>query len=95
MMSKNTKSWFIFLCILLMCVFITAISTSFYRPGPKYILGAYNGFAAVFRYGNDLPEQIFDTRISSFPENVAEKLRKGIIAATDSDLQRLIEDYCS
>ena len=94
-MTNNIKSWFAFLCTLLMCVFITGLSVTYQRPKPQYILGTYNGFAAVFRYGEEQPEQILDTRIASLPQNIAEKLREGIKAAAESDLQRLIEDYCS
>ena len=94
-MTKNIKSWFVFLCTLLMSIFITGLSVTYHRQKPMYILGTYNGFAAVFRYGEEQPEQILDTRISALPQSIAEELRRGIKAATEENLQRLVEDYCS
>ncbi|MBQ6023592.1 MAG: hypothetical protein IJL25_11750 [Clostridia bacterium] len=50
---------------------------------------------AAFRQGSCTPIQITDTAVASLPEEEAQMLRKGIPAATEEDLQRLIEDYCS
>lgn len=94
-MTNNYKRWFLFLCILLLCILAAALVSQRQQPTAKFILGEYDGRVAAFRSGCETPIQITDTAVASLPEEEAQMLRKGIPAATEEDLQRLIEDYCS
>ena len=94
-MTNNNKRWFLFLCTLLLCVLTAALISQREQTASRYILGEYDGRVAAFRIGSGTPIQITDTAVASLPEEEAQMLRKGIPAATEEDLQRLIEDYCS
>ncbi len=61
-------------------------------PG-KYIIRDYQGRVAVFRYGEDEPEEVFEVFTSSLPESECERISKGITVKSDEELQSLIEDY--
>lgn len=61
-------------------------------PG-KYIIRDYQGRVAVFRYGEDEPEEVFEVFTSSLPESECERLSRGITVKSDEELQSLIEDY--
>ena len=99
-MPKTVKLWFLFLCILLICVVIvgfyyTTEKTESPEPTPAYVLSVYQGRVAVFAAGSDTPEEILNTRITSLPSDEAERLYNGIPAADAAALQQLIEAYCS
>ena len=90
------KKWFLFLCVLLLCVFFTGtVYQKRAQSAPVYILSVYEGNVAVFVRGEKEPETVLETRIASLPETEAERLKKGIEAENAEALQRLIEDYCS
>ncbi|MGN0545023.1 MAG: BofC C-terminal domain-containing protein [Acutalibacteraceae bacterium] len=59
----------------------------------KYIIRDYQGRVAVFRYGEDEPEEVFEVFTSSLPESECERISKGITVKSDEELQSLIEDY--
>lgn len=59
----------------------------------KYTLRDYGGRIAVFKYGDDEPDEVFDIFTSSLPEGEIERLQKGITVEGEKALQRLIEDY--
>lgn len=62
---------------------------------PYRIVGVWDGKVAVFLPLADTPETVYDTRVSTLPEEERQKLSAGI-AAPDSDmLKRLLEDYLS
>ena len=94
-MTNIYKRWFLFLCILLLCILAAALVSQRHQPKAQFVLGEYDGRVAAFRTGCSTPIQITDTAVASLPAQEAEMLRKGIPAATEEDLQRLIEDYCS
>ncbi len=58
-----------------------------------YVLGEYNGYIAVFC--GDEPSEVFECKLSSLPEEEAQKLREGIHAKNEEELQLLIEAYTS
>lgn len=60
---------------------------------PLYIVGAYKGHVAVFRYGEIQPFQILESTISSLPATDQAMLERGIEVADDTELIRLLEDY--
>lgn len=59
----------------------------------KYIMRDYNGRIAVFIYGEDKPQEVFDVFTSSLPRGEAERIYKGITVEGDEALQKLIEDF--
>ena len=59
----------------------------------KYIMRDYNGRIAVFVYGEDEPQEVFDVFTSSLPRGEAERVYKGITVEGDEALQKLIEDF--
>lgn len=61
----------------------------------RYILKEYNGKIASFYYNDENPIDIFDVSVNSFGEYDKQSLYKGIIAHSEEELNRLIEDYTS
>lgn len=59
----------------------------------KYIMRDYNGRIAVFVYGEDEPQEVFDVFTSSLPRDEAERVYKGITVEGEEALQKLIEDF--
>ena len=51
------------------------------------------GRIAVFVYGEDEPQEVFDVFTSSLPRGEAERVYKGITVEGDEALQKLIEDF--
>ena len=71
-------------------------SASSYATGYKtYIVKEYNGMVAVFEKGNAEPVKVTDRCVSALPEADRFKLVRGIEAASDTKLKRLLEDLCS
>ena len=60
-----------------------------------YILKEYNGKIASFYYDDENPIDVFDVSVNSFGEYDKQALYKGIIADSEEELNRLIEDYTS
>ncbi len=60
-----------------------------------YILKAYNGRLAVFRGVSAVPSMETDVRIADLPPADIELLKSGIAVQSLSELNRLLEDYCS
>ena len=60
-----------------------------------YILKEYNGNIASFRCNDENPIDIFDVSVNSFGEYDKQALYKGIVAYSEEELNRLIEDYTS
>ncbi|MBQ5315820.1 MAG: hypothetical protein J6J52_07365 [Oscillospiraceae bacterium] len=61
----------------------------------RYILKEYNGKIASFYYNSEEPIDIFDVSVNSFGEYDKQELYKGIVAYSEEELNRLIEDYTS
>ncbi len=59
----------------------------------RYIVKNFNGYVAVYEYGNDLPVQILDCKINSLPPDAAEALVTGIEVSSEDELQKIIEAY--
>ena len=60
-----------------------------------YILRSYNGLLAVFKGDSDVPYIETDVRIADLPYADMELLNTGIAVESYSELNRLLEDYCS
>lgn len=60
-----------------------------------YILKEYNGRVAVFRGTSNTPYMETDVRIADLPQVDMDMLKTGIAVQTTSELNRLLEDYCS
>lgn len=60
---------------------------------PAYIIGIYNGYVAVYKYGSDEPFKITDVPVNSLTQGDILLLTKGIEAADDRELQKKLEDY--
>lgn len=61
----------------------------------RYILKEYNGKIASFYYNSEEPIDVFDVSVNSFGEYDKQELYKGIVAYSEEELNRLIEDYTS
>ena len=96
-MLKTIEKWYIFLCVILLCVFCAAVSppAPAEAPVPTYVLSVYRGHIALFFANKNQPIEVYDVKITSLPEADAERLVYGIPAADENELQRLLEDYCS
>ena len=71
----------------------TKVALTAYGESLRYIMRDYNGRIAVFVYGEDEPQEIFDVFTSSLPRGEAERVYKGITVEGDEALQKLIEDF--
>ncbi|MDR3178834.1 MAG: hypothetical protein LBT82_02095 [Oscillospiraceae bacterium] len=60
-----------------------------------YIIKDYNGKVAVFEKGKQNPFRITNCQISQLPVCDQDVLKTGIEAKTESELVRVLEDYCS
>ncbi len=68
----------------------TAVTATPYR-----IIGEWQGRVAVFSAGEETPEQVYDTAVSSLPKSEQERLKKGVEATDASTLKLLLENYLS
>lgn len=58
-------------------------------------LGLYKEYLALWNTEKERPEQVFPYHISLYPEIDKNLLEKGIPIATESELNKLLEDYLS
>lgn len=58
-------------------------------------LSEYEGKIAVFELGSKEPVEVFDVYLTSLPQNEQNKIKSGLYAENESELQTLIEDYTS
>ncbi len=61
----------------------------------KYRISVFNGKIAVFEKDSKLPYKVYDTYVSSLPENDQLILSNGIRVNTASELIKIIEEYTS
>ena len=59
---------------------------------PK-VIRLWNGRAAVFEPGSTEPEKVLEADIESFPEEVWERLRKGIFIYSREQYINYLEDF--
>lgn len=64
-------------------------------PIEYYVLSEYQGKIAVFKNGENIPINVFDTYISALPQHDRKLIENGIQVQTKEELQSLIEDYTS
>lgn len=57
------------------------------------LFGIWNGKAAVFRPGASEPEAVLSADCGSLPEEVAERLKEGIIVYTREQYYSYLEDF--
>lgn len=84
------------LCLIVTLWIVPAIKATNVPPepaAPMYIVGQYEGKVAVFHYGEIQPFNILESDIAQFPTYDQSLLEKGIPAADDSELVRILEDY--
>lgn len=62
---------------------------------PKYTLSVYQGKLALFARGYAMPVEIYDVYLDSLPKAEQEKIKNGISAENDTEIQKIIEDYTS
>ena len=60
-----------------------------------YLLREYNGKIASFYSDDENPIDVFDVSVNIFGEYDKQALYKGIVAHSEEELNRLIEDYTS
>ncbi|MGN0539696.1 MAG: hypothetical protein ACI4KI_07580 [Candidatus Fimenecus sp.] len=60
-----------------------------------YTVADYQGKIAVFKNREKTPFEIYDSYVSSLPEEDRELLKNGIQTESESELQKIIEDYTS
>ena len=65
------------------------------QPAYHYTLRDYNGLLAVYTGDNPEPIQIFEIFTDSLPPQDSARIRAGIGARDEKELQALIEDYTS
>ncbi len=66
-----------------------------YLTETRYKVAEYQGKIAVFKNNSEIPLDIFDEYVSALPLHDRELLEKGILAETEEELQKIIEDYTS
>lgn len=61
----------------------------------KYRVSVFNGKLAVFEGNSKVPYKVYDTYVSSLPENDIRLLSDGIKTNSSSELMKIIEEYTS
>ena len=61
----------------------------------RFVMGERRGRIAVWREGEEEPFMMTDTLIYSLPKADRSKLTRGIVITGESELRKLLEDYCS
>lgn len=61
--------------------------------GYAYWIKDYHGKVAVFQNGNDRPEEILDCPLDSLPQEEVQRVKEGIPALDETELQHLIEAF--
>ena len=93
-MNRKTKFTYLFLCISLLSMLITAI---YFYPAKQneneYTLKEYRGNLAVFTDDKNNPFEILDIKTAEFPEKDQQKLKNGITVYSEEELFRLLEDF--
>lgn len=62
---------------------------------PRYTFSQYEGRLALYERGYAMPVEIYDVYLDTFPEEDQQRIRAGIPADSDTDIQKIIEDYTS
>lgn len=66
------------------------------RPiSEEFVLKTYEGRLAVFSYGRDEPDTVFNVYVNRLPHYDQGQLNQGVTAKNYEELLRLIEDYIS
>lgn len=97
-MNRKPLIIYIFLSMVIICTLIVGDRFSADQKTETtkplfYILGEYKGLLAVYAGGSDIPLEIFDVKISSFPVDDINAVKTGITVSSEEDLQRLIKDF--
>ncbi|MBQ8683366.1 MAG: hypothetical protein IJ518_02475 [Clostridia bacterium] len=64
------------------------------RAAP-YTIRAWEGQVAVFQGDQPFPMQVFDSFVEALPEELRQKVLKGIPVEDEAQLSLLLEDYTS
>lgn len=59
----------------------------------EYTVKDYKGRIAIFKYGKELPLEIFDIYTESLPKIDSTRIKEGINIADENELQKIIEEY--
>lgn len=59
----------------------------------EYTVKDYKGRIAIFKYGKELPLEIFDIYTESLPKIDSIRIKEGINIADENELQKIIEEY--
>ncbi len=73
----------------------TSVSENNIENEYRYRVSVFNGKLAVFDRDSKLPYKVYDTYISSLPEEDRKIIEEGIFTNSSSELMKIIEDYTS
>lgn len=59
----------------------------------QYTIKDYKGRIAVFKYGKEIPLEIYEIYTDTLPLTDSTKIREGINIRDETELQKAIEDY--
>ncbi len=62
---------------------------------PQYVIADWEGQVAVFEGEQEYPMQIYDTVISTLPDELQQAVEAGVPARDAAHLATLLEDYTS
>lgn len=62
---------------------------------PKYTFTVYQNKLALYERGFAMPVEIFDVYLDTLPKEEQKKIKAGICADSDAEIQKIIEDYTS
>lgn len=62
---------------------------------PKYTFSVYGDRLALYERGFVMPVEIFDIYLEALPPEEQQKIKIGIHAENDTEIQKIIEDYTS
>ncbi len=64
-------------------------------PSVYRVIGEWEGRVAVFLPQASSPEQVYDTWVSSLPDEDQRRLREGVTVGDTAELAARLEDYTS
>ena len=93
--------------ILIFCVCVSSAAASLEAPAREesrasvtteaggYVVKDSCGKIAVFRSGESAPLTVTRTRTESLPKSDAKRVKEGIEVTDETELKRVLEDFCS
>lgn len=75
--------------------FLLPTDAARHAPPPPYTIGVWEGKVAVFEGADNYPMQIFDTDVTTLPDEQRAQVEEGVRVENAEELYLILEDYTS